>query len=112
MKIKNLSAKILIFIISAAFAFILDIYFANWVYRSYEAVVKGILGITLLAMIYRYILPKGLAKNPNQALFTITNLNIIFFSVFWVIVGYWAIRELIDMIFYFIKLGGFASLVH
>lgn len=104
MKIENFGAKVLIFIVVAVFAFFFGTYVANWVYRNYEPVVKGILGIILLVLMSRYILPKGLAQKTSRDWSITTNLKFVFLSLFWGTVGYWAIRELIDMIFYFIKL--------
>ena len=112
MKIENLGAKILISMAAALLAFFFGTYGANWVYRNYEPVVKGILGVILLAMIYHYIIPKGLAKNSSRAWPTITILKLVVLSVFWGAVGYWAIRELIDMVFYFINLANSTQLMH
>ncbi len=106
MKIEDLGVKVLISIVAALFGFFFGTYFANWVYSNYEAVVKGILGITLLVLMSRYILPKGLAKKTSRDWSITTNLKFVFLSVFWGTLGYWAIRELIDMIFYFTKLDG------
>ena len=89
---------------TALLAFFFSTYVLNWVYRNYEPVIKGILGVILLAMIYRYAIPKGLTKNSNCSWSTIAILKLVVLSVFWGTVGYWAIRELIDMIIYLINL--------
>ena len=106
MKIPNQIKKIIQFIVIVAFVVVVDIYFANIVYRAYEPVVKGILGITIIVLVYRiYIAPKQTGENPVQLLFTYPIvIKYLIFGVFWALVYYWALRQIIDMVLYLIKL--------
>jgi hypothetical protein len=100
--IKNIFQYILILI----FYIIVDLYFGNIVYRTHESVVKGILGITFLFLVYRiYIAPKQIVWKPTQLLSTdYLSLKYFFIGMFWAIVNYWALRQIIDAVIYLFKL--------
>jgi hypothetical protein len=105
MKSHDLGPKIIIAIIVGVIVFVLDTSFARWVYHDYEPIAKGILGISILVTMYRYLFPKGLT---NSFGFSFTNnievLKFFLFIIYMMLVGYWALREFIDMIFYLVKL--------
>jgi hypothetical protein len=82
-----------------------DIYIANIFYHTYERVVEGVLGFTILFLIFRiYIVPKQINLKRPEIITFLTSIKLVIFGVFWSIIGYWALREIIDMCKYLFKL--------
>jgi hypothetical protein len=73
------------------------------VYRTYEPIAEGITGLALLALVYRvyYLSPELNAKEPTRFLFEYPGgFRYLGFGVFWAIVNFWALKQIIDMVFY------------
>jgi hypothetical protein len=104
MKSKNQFKKIVLFIVMTALFIVIDLYFADKIYHAHEPVVKGALALTLLILVYLYVIPKRITEESIQLLFTATGIKFLFASVFWAIVSYWAVIQLDDTILYLTKL--------
>jgi hypothetical protein len=106
MKIPKKIICILLLLVVCVLFGVVDYYFANIVYRAYEPVVKGILGIAIFYLVFiTYIAPKRTKKEPIEILFTNpAAFKYLIFGLFWSMVTFWALKEIIDMVSFLINL--------
>ena len=91
---------------------VVGICFAIMIYRAYEPVAEGIIGLTLLALVYRtyFLSPELKVREPTRLVFEYpTGFRYLGFGVFWAIVNFWALSQIIDMVCYLIKLFNSAT---
>jgi hypothetical protein len=106
MKIPKKTKNILQLLAVTILFLVVDLTLANIVYRTYEPVVKGVLGIVIYYLVFiTYIAPKRIEKVSNQMIYTYpTVIKYFLFGLLWSIITYWAFRQIIDMVLYLINL--------
>jgi len=106
MKTKTPIKNFIPFIVLMVFGSV-GIYFALLVYRTHEPIAEGISGLTLLTLVYRtyYLSPKMNVDEPTRLLFEYpTGFKYLGFGLFWAVVNFWALKQIVDMVLYVIKL--------
>jgi hypothetical protein len=95
--------KMLPYLTIMAFA-VFGIYIARLTFRPYEYLARGILGCTVLFLLYRlYTSPKNVEKPTGFIIEFPKDLNFIPFGFYWSIIIYWSSRLVIDMISWLIN---------
>lgn len=85
----------------------IGLYFARIVDYAYKPIEDGILGMTLIVLEYRiyYLSPKLNAEEPTRLLFKYPiGFRYLGFGLFWAVINFWAISQIINMIYYMINL--------
>ena len=81
------------------------VYYAGVLYDAQKPIVNGILALAFLVLEYLYVSADSLVKNePTRNLFTYpTGFRYLGFGILSVMLSYWALNEIIRMVFYLLK---------